>query len=260
MTDVSLLPTVGTAGYGCGWGNAGAAALGAFVGSWFGNGWGGNGWGNRNGYGDGLVSAGASAWGTNLVMDNLNQIQNTMGQVNGGINNLGLNLTQGQCAVQRQIGDAAYGIQNSLCQGFSGVNATVNNTSAQLLNANNQGFAGLNATINATNATTNNYLAQGFSGLNTAVQAQGYESRLAVKDLSAQNASCCCEVKNAIALDGAATRQLIQNNYINELQTKLCDAKSKIATLESNAFTSASNQAQTAQLISELRSTSSSST
>ena len=43
MTDVSLLPTTGLVGTGCGWGNAGAAALGAFVGSWFGNGWGGNG-------------------------------------------------------------------------------------------------------------------------------------------------------------------------------------------------------------------------
>lgn len=41
MTDVSLLPTTGLVGTGCGWGNAGAAALGAFVGSWFGNGWGG---------------------------------------------------------------------------------------------------------------------------------------------------------------------------------------------------------------------------
>lgn len=249
MTDVSLLPTTGLVGTGCGWGSAGAAALGAFVGSWFGNGWGGNGF-NRGGcgYGEG-IAAGASAWGTNLVMDNLNQLQNSVGQVNAGINNLGLNLVQGQCAVQRQIGDAAYGVQNSLCQGFSGVNATVNSTTSQLMNANNQGFAGLNATINATNATTNNYLAQGFAGLNTAVQANGYESRLAVKDLAAQNASCCCEIKNAIAVDGAATRQLIQNNYISELQTKLCDAKSKIATLESNAFTSASNQAQTAQIV-----------
>ena len=202
MTDVSLLPTTGLVGTGCGWGSAGAAALGAFVGSWFGNGWGGNGF-NRGGCGCGCgegIAAGASAWGTNLVMDNLNQLQNSVGQVNAGINNLGLNLVQGQCAVQRQIGDAAYGVQNSLCQGFSGVNATVNSTTSQLMNANNQGFAGLNATINATNATTNNYLAQGFAGLNTAVQANGYESRLAVKDLAAQNASCCCEIKTLLLL------------------------------------------------------------
>ena len=245
MTDVSLLPTTGLVGTGCGWGNAGAAALGAFVGSWFGNGWGGNGF-NRGGCGCGEgIAAGASAWGTNLVMDNLNQLQNSVGQVNAGINNLGLNLVQGQCAIQRQVGDSAYGVQNSLCQGFSGTVAAVNDTSARLMNANNQGFAGVNATINSTNAMTNNYLAQGFAGLNTAIRDNGYEARLAVQDLARQNADCCCSIKNTVMAEGAATRQLIQNNYISELQTKLCDAKSKIATLESNAFTSASNQAQT---------------
>lgn len=78
MTDVSLLPTTGLVGTGCGWGSAGAAALGAFVGSWFGNGWGGNGF-NRGGCGCGEgIAAGASAWGTNLVMDNLNQLQNSV--------------------------------------------------------------------------------------------------------------------------------------------------------------------------------------
>ena len=246
MADMTYLPT----GMGnCGWGEAGAAALGAFVGSWFGNGWGGG--FNRAGVGVGEgVAAGASAFGTSLVMDNLNQIQN-------GVNSLGLNLTQGQCAIQRQVGDSAYGIQNSLCQGFSGTVAAVNDTSARLMNANNQGFAGVNATINSTNAMTNNYLAQGFAGLNTAIRDNGYEARLAVQDLARQNADCCCSIKNTVMAEGAATRQLIQNNLITDLQTKLCDAKSKISTLESNAFTSASNQAQTAQILgavlSELR-------
>ena len=51
------------------------------------------------------------------------------------------------------------------------------------------------------------------------------------------------------ALAAATTRQLIQNNLIAELQTQLCDSKSRIATLESNAFTTASNAAQTQQII-----------
>lgn len=238
MSDMTLLPS-NAFGNCNGWGDAGAAALGAFFGSWFGNGFMGNrGFGMA---GDG-VAAGASAFGTNLVMDNLNQVQN-------GINNLGLNLTQGQCNVQRQIGDAAYGIQNSLCQGFSGVNATVNNTSAQLMNANNQGFAGVNSTINQTNAMTNNYLAQGFAGINTAIQNNGYETRLAVQDLSRQNAECCCNTQKVIQAEGAATRQLIQNNLITDLQTKLCDAKSKISSLESQQYTAQSNSQQTAQIL-----------
>ena len=73
--------------------------------------------------------------------------------------------------------------------------------------------------------------------------------RFAINDLARQNAECCCSIKGAILSEGAATRQLIQNNLITELQTQLCDSKSRIATLESNAFTTASNAAQTQQII-----------
>lgn len=243
MSDMTLVPS-NAFGNG-GLGDAGAAALGAFVGSWFGNGWMG-GWGNRGvGMGADAAAIGAAA-GTNLVMDNLNQIQN-------GINNLGLNLTQGQCAIEREVAGCASGIQSALCQGFSGVTAAVNNNSAQLMNANNQGFAGLNNTINQTNAMTNSYLAQGFSGINSAIRDNGYETRLSVSDLARQNADCCCAIKNTVQSEGAATRQLIQNNLITELQTKLCDAKSRIASLENQQYTSASNAAQTAAIIAALK-------
>ena len=53
----------------------------------------------------------------------------------------------------------------------------------------------------------------------------------------------------AVQAEGAATRQLIQNNLITELQTKLCDAKAKNAALESQAFTCASNDSQTRDII-----------
>lgn len=175
MSDnMTLLPT--NAFGNASWGDAGAAAIGAFVGSWFGNGFGG--WGNRGavGVGDAALAAGV---GTNLVMDNLNQIQN-------GVNNLGLNLTQGQCQIQQSIGQSSAGIQNALCQGFSGV---------------------------------------------------------------VENAECCCATQKTIQAEGAATRQLIQNNLITELQTQLCDAKNKISTLENQQFTAANNAAQTQQIV-----------
>lgn len=71
MAEMNLIPTNA---FGDGWGDAGAAALGAFFGSWFGNG----AMGNRFGYGngvvaDGAVAAGASAFGTNLVSFTQNQ-------------------------------------------------------------------------------------------------------------------------------------------------------------------------------------------
>lgn len=239
MSDnMTLLPT--NAFGNASWGDAGAAAIGAFVGSWFGNGFGG--WGNRGvatGVGDAALAAGV---GTNLVMDNLNQIQN-------GVNNLGLNLTQGQCQIQQSIGQSSAGIQNALCQGFSGVVENANRNAAVTGNTLGQGFAGINAAINQTSASTNNYLAQGFSGLNSAIRDNGYETRLAVQDLSRQNAECCCATQKTIQAEGAATRQLIQNNLITELQTQLCDAKNKISTLENQQFTAANNAAQTQQIV-----------
>ena len=52
----------------------------------------------------------------------------------------------------------------------------------------------------------------------------------------------------AVVAQGAADT-VILDNLITELQTQLCDSKSRIATLESNAFTTASNTAQTQQII-----------
>ena len=52
----------------------------------------------------------------------------------------------------------------------------------------------------------------------------------------------------AVVAQGAADT-VILDNLITELQTQLCDSKSRIATLESNAFTAASNAAQTQQII-----------
>ena len=52
----------------------------------------------------------------------------------------------------------------------------------------------------------------------------------------------------AVVAQGAADT-VILDNLITELQTQLCDSKSRIATLESNAFTTASNAAQTQQII-----------
>lgn len=202
MTDMSVLP-VNT---GSGWGEGGAAALGAFVGSWFGNGWG------PGGVGRGGVVA-ADVAGNAAVLE--------------AINNVGLQTVQGQNGTNMAITRAAADVYTGL-----------NNTLTQQLLAGQQGFSSVQST-----------LCQGFSGVNQSVYQAGVDTRFAINDLARQNAECCCEVKTAIAAEGAATRQLIQQNLITELQTQLCDAKSKIGSLESNAFLAASQAAQTQQII-----------
>lgn len=61
----------------------------------------------------------------------------------------------------------------------------------------------------------------------------------AVTNVGTQMQNCCCQTQRLIEQQGCQTRELIQNQYTRELETQLCDAKSKISTLESNAFATA---------------------
>ena len=206
MTDMTMLP-VSTGD--TGWGNGGAAALGAFVGSWFGNGWG--------GAGRGAGVAAAEAVSTAPILE--------------AVNNVGLQVVQGQNGTNMAL-------SSGLSSVYTGLNAGITDLGFQTLQS---------------QATQTNALTQGFAGLNTAIVSTGNDNRFALQaglnSLQAQNAECCCEIRTAIASEGAATRQLIQQNLITELQTQLCDSKAKNAQLESQIFLQGSQAAQTQQII-----------
>lgn len=187
-------------------GEGGAAALGAFVGSWFGNG----GFGPFN-RGAGVVAAETA--GNANVME--------------AINGVGLQLVQGQNGTNMAITRAAADTYTAL-----------NGTLTQQLLADQQGFASVQST-----------LCQGFSGLNQSVYQAGVDNRFAISALGSQMAECCCDIKSAVGAEGSATRALINERFINELQTRLCDAKAKIGSLESNIFLQNSQAAQTQQII-----------
>lgn len=203
MESMNLMPVDTGSGFGTG----GAAALGAFVGSWFGNGGFGGGWGGRDGAAATVVASDAA--------------------VLGAINDLGLTVVQGQSQSNLVAAQGFAGLNNVVQTGDAAVTAAITQSSFQNLNA----------------------LTQGFAGLNTAIVSSSNDTRFAIADLARQSAECCCEVKGTIMAEGAATRGLIQQQYINQLQTELCDAKSKIGSLESNAYLAASQAAQTNQII-----------
>ena len=52
---------------------------------------------------------------------------------------------------------------------------------------------------------------------------------LGQQTILANQAQCCCDLKTAIHSEGEATRDLIQNNYIEGLRTALSDAKAEIS-------------------------------
>lgn len=120
----------------------------------------------------------------------------------------------------------------------------------------------------------NNSIMQGFHGVDNAICTLGYQNQQGFNNLSAQLASCCCETGRAIE------RGFADTNY--NMATQACDIKhaisdstrsildflttDKIATLqaenqalkfkasqsEQNAFITANQQAQTAELIRRL--------
>ena len=242
MSMGDIVPTVplgGGNGFGNGgWGDAVGAFAGALFGSWFGNGWGNNGFGGRNG-GDGTPTvvvaggAGCGGSGSSAELDALSGIQ-------GAVNGLGLQTLQGQNSANL-----------AMCQGFSGVVAADNSNTASLMNAVTQGFAGLNTAEQVNAAAIQQTLCQGFGGVNTAIMGAAKDAALqSCQDTGAITkaiSDCCCNTQKTIMAEGAATRALITQNLITDLQTKLCDSKAENAALKSQAFIAGSQAAQTSQ-------------
>ena len=140
------------------------------------------------------------------------------------------------------------GIENALCQGFNGVNTA---------------------------------LLQGFAGVDNAVCTLGYNVQGGFNTLSAQLAQCCCDnraaiadVKYTIANEGCDTRHTIYNSTRDIIDNANANSRAildfltqdKIATITAenqslkfaasqsaqNAFITANQEAQTAELIRRL--------
>lgn len=202
MTDI--LPVGG----GFGGEGAGAAAMGAFggalIGSWFGDAWGGNGWGGRGGNGGGGECAAAAGFGTSILNDGINSIQNS-------INGMNMNLSSGLCNIGYQTLDQNSRTNLAMMQGFSSIgHDNCQNTNSIVSAINNVGY---------------------------------------------QNQNCCCQTQKLIAEEGCKTRQLIQDNLITDLQTKLCDAKSDNSTLKSQIYATNLTNGQTAAILAAIERT-----
>ena len=144
------------------------------------------------------------------------------------------------------------GIQQGLCDGFYAMNTGMLN-----------GFSGIQST-----------LCQGFSGVNTGINTNTNIINNAIHDLSAQLAQCCCdqryETQKGFCDLGYAmsnqTRDIIENNNAGIRSILDFLTQDKIATLTAenqslkfaasqaaqNAFITANQEAQTAELIRRL--------
>lgn len=140
------------------------------------------------------------------------------------------------------------GLENGLCDGFYSQNTTML-----------QGFNGLQQTIN-----------NGFHGVDNAICTLGYQNQQGFNNLGHQISDCCCATQRAI--DGVnynmatqacdikhaindSTRSILDfmvNDKLATLQAENQNLKLKASQAEQNAFITANQQAQTAELIRRL--------
>lgn len=248
MADTTMIPFASDSGWDAGVGGA----VGAALGSWFfnGGGWGGRGYGY--GYPAGGVGVATQAVADSVILDNLARVSDQVSGVNSSL-----------LSSQAQ--------QNSaMCQGFSGVNNSIFEASAGLSRDVGTGFNAISRDVRDTSALTNQNLCSGFANTIATINANGSAARFDTLNGFNQTQraidSCCCNTQNSIArgfgdlalencqntgrivgaigAEGSATRALINQNYVHDLQTQLCDAKAKIGSLESQQFTSNALAAQ----------------
>lgn len=100
---------------------------------------------------------------------------------------------------------------------------------------------------------TNLAMMQGFASLGHDNCQNTNSIVSAVTNAAFQQQQCCCETRNAIREEGCATRQLIQDNLITDLQTKLCDEKSENAALKAQLYTTNITNAQTGAILAAIQ-------
>ena len=168
-------------------------------------------------------------------------------------------LENGIRGIQQGLCDGFYAVNTGMLTGFNGVQSTLC-----------QGFAGVN------DAITQSAIAdmQSDFGLQTAIANATTALTAQLTGMAAQDAACCCDLKTLIATQGCDTRRAIADSTRDIIDSNNAGVRSildfltqdKIATLTAenqslkfaasqaaqNAFITANQEAQTAELIRRL--------
>ena len=227
--------------------------------------------GNSNGNGNGMNDAFNNPLWALIFLAFLGN-RGGLGFDNGGGNS--------GCSSSPQIIYGGFGTPD-IYNKLDGITYGISDATFSLNNTMTNGFANVQST-----------LCQGFAGVNNAITVNGYETRGAITDLGYRLQDCCCQTQRAIdkcccdqlrATDGInfnlsqlgcglnntinnATRDILESNNNNTRAILDFLTKDKIDTLQAenqtlrfqasqtaqNAFITANQQAQTAELIRRL--------
>ena len=254
MADTTMIPFSSES---TGWDAGVGGAIGGFLGSWFSNGWNGNGYGFGRGAGfgpAGIVATTDNAVADSVIVDGLSRISDQVAGVNTTLLNSQAQqnsaMCQGFSGINQTIFEASSGLSRDMGTGFNALANTVVNGNNQINQNLCSGFANTVATINSNGAANRYDTMSGFNQMQRSIDACCCNTQTALANgfgnLALENCQNTSKITNSIAADGIATRALINQNYINDLQTQLCDAKAKIGSLESQQYTQAALSAQSA--------------
>ena len=223
------------AGMGIGGGVLGGALAGALTGGLFGRGWG-NGFGNY-GYG-GAGGPAANAVASSVVLDPAFQSLQT--QLTGIQSQLS---TGGIHSEINELEKSVEALNVANLQGINNNALTYQSGNAALMTAQANGnFTTLNSinglgrdiTASNTQALINNL--QNFNNLSTQISTAGNQIIAGQNAQNAAMAQCCCELRQAIAADGQATRALINDNTIQSLRDKNAELAVRVSNNEQNQY------------------------
>lgn len=158
-----------------------------------------------------------------------------------------------------QIDNSLRSISNGLCDGFYATNNAINGV--------------LSAIQNCCCQTQYN-MSQGFFGIDKSIMQSSFQNQAGFNALGSQLAQCCCDVRYDMASQACDTKNLIQSTTRDIIENQNCNTRSildflvqdkldalrdenqalklQISQSNQNAFISANQEAQTAELIRRL--------
>lgn len=159
--------------------------------------------GNRNtDVGYQALQAGQTNLGTQI-----GQVQDQMSanQINGQLCNMSRSIDASFASLQNSTNQGFAGLQNSMNQGFAGLNTVINTGFANAALQNNQNTQAIIQGINTLSSKLDSQTINALSAENATLKTQNalchqtnyVESQ--INGLATQLASCCCDLKAAIA-------------------------------------------------------------
>lgn len=214
------------------------------------------GW-NRNGYGGNDGAGGNGAWNACCVPATQQGVTDAFNfnQLDNGMRGLERGMCDGFYSMNNAINAVATAVQNCCCQ-------TQFNMS--------QGFNAIQQAIN----TVGFQIQQGFCGVDKTILESNFHNQAGFNALATQLAQCCCDMRYDMATQACETRTMIQNqtrdlmenqnnntrqiidflvqDKLNALRDENQALKFQASQAAQNAFITANQDAQTAELIRRL--------